>query len=103
MEPIPGAPYRVQIATSATAAVRHLTDEAWAPLRRQLSVIATLAAVQPPPTKALLEEGGLSPPLFRLRAGEWLVLYDVSPFERTLTVLHVVKITMEQAKAMPVA
>jgi hypothetical protein len=94
-------PYRVQIATSASSAIRKLNEEEWAPVKSHLASIATLAARHSPPPKALLEEGGLSPPLFRFRTGEWLVLYDLSPVERTLTVLHVVRFSSDTPAASP--
>ena len=97
-------PYRVQIATSASGAIRRLSEEEWAPVRSHLASIATLAASHAPPPKFLLEAGGLSPPLFRFRSGDWLVLYDLSPVERTLTVLHVVKFSSEApAATLPAA
>jgi hypothetical protein len=93
--------YAVQVATNASKALRALPEHEWVPVRHRLAHIAALAAAKLAPDRETLEAAGFAPPLLRVHVGPWLILYEISPADWTLTVKYLLRVPAHSPAQAP--
>ncbi len=80
--------YRVRLARQAERGLRRIREGDPAGYRRVLAAIERLAEEPMPPGTAKLK--GFEPPAWRLRVGDYRIVYEIHAHEVTVVVVNVV-------------